>query len=410
MPGDTKVWGRLASGEILRLEPTNIESTRFPEAAFDLFCGEFTCGTESLLDFDDGQYVLEVAIPHVRVADTASSEKKSYLGTIESTRAADDGIRWHSHLGEALLADFYHFERSSTQQGELIRIKETAIQLESAITRPIEPPKLIKEIEQEIDDPLKVLSFIGRKILRWFEIRASFRPTEKDKYHPCTFIKRRHFLSGDTEAPEPLLTHRELVHGKFQQLVENLRASSMGDWLRKAMAYYSSSYGSGSLEKRLAMTYLALEALTTGFAQDQGVEQILAEAEAKTFSEQMRGSVRSFCKARGLEEEIERQLLANINILGRASFKRKLKALVERTKIPTADLWPAGTKLSQGLHWMVDRRNKFIHEARIPWPPQPLAKDMHRAQAIVERAVLALLGWESSQPGHFGYNWIRDPD
>jgi hypothetical protein len=178
------------------------------------------------------------------------------------------------------------------------------------------------------------------------------------------------------------------------------------------MSYSSSSHEQGSLEDQVAAAYLGLEALSLGLAQNNGAEQILAERDAEEFAISMKESVKQFCGQRSLDKDITQQLLVNVDHLGRTSFKRRIKALIEETKIPTEDLWPPGTKLSEGLQRMVNRRNKFIHEARIESPPWPLFKDRDRVQAIVERSILALLDWDPTQtsPSAYNHGWLAEDD
>ncbi len=408
--GHTKVWGQLPTGETLRLEKVMVQGIHGME--IDLWCSGFTYGMETGLQFAEGKYWIEVALPDAGVVDTQVPEEKSWLGKIESARTAEDGIKWASPVGEAVLADFYHYEPPFGRGNRLTRVKETGIYFRGEITNNHEPPKLLEQVEQEIEDPLRILSFISRKILRWFEIRATFVPADKEKYFRSTFLKRRNFKSHDTEAGEPLLLQRQLLHGKFPQLVERLRASPIKDWLLRAMSYSSSSHRDGSLESQLAAAYLALEALSLGLAQNNGSDQILTERDAEEFSVWIKDSVKQFCRERPLDEDVKGQLIANVDTLGRTSFKRRIKALIEQTRIPTEDLWPPATKLSEGLRGMINRRNKFIHEARIESPPWPLVKDRDRVQAIVERGILALLGWDPTQvsPSAYSHGWLAQGD
>lgn len=408
--GKIEVWGQLPSGETVRLD--NVSMRKVGQVEIDLWCSGFTFGTELRLEFGEGKYWIEVALPNASVADVPLLETSSYLGTIESKRSEEDGIKWHSPVGEAVLADFYHYEHPPGKGDLFTRVKETEIRIGGDITTNIEPPMLLAQIEREIEDPLQLLSFLSRRLLGWFEIRETFLPTPGSGFAPCTFLKRRHFKDRGVGERDPLLLQHHLVDGKFQKLVECLRASPIKDWLVRAMIYSSGSHEEGPIEDQLAAAYMALEALSLGLSQSRGREQILSEQESEKFSSWMTASIGQFCEKHDLDEDIKQQLGANVNNLGRVSFKRRVRALIEETNVSVKDLWPPGTHLSKGLQRVIERRNKFIHEARIESPPWPLIKDLKRVQAIVERSILALLDWDQTQlsPSAYRHHWLTEDD
>lgn len=407
---EVNVWGQLPSGEVLRLEHTH--SYGCEGTGVDLSCTGFTHGIESPLEFTGGNYRVIVALPYTEVFDTRVSETTSYLGTVESARSVGDGTKWQSRLGEALLADFYHYERPYEQRDMLIRVKKTAIIFKGQITNRIVPPEFVSVIEEEMDDPLRLLSFLSRRILRWFEIEASFQPPDADNLSRYSFVKRRDFRTHIDVEKDSVLSQPQLAQGGFEVLLKGLRASPIKDCLRTAMVYVSSSHQKQSLEDSLAAAYLALETISLGFAQNTGTEKVLVGQDDEKFAALMSSTIEAFCKEGSIKSEVKQQLIANVKSSPRTSFKRRVKALIEDKQIPTEDLWPAGTKLSEGLQSVIERRNKFIHEAKMPSPLWPIAKDRQRIQALVERSILVLLGWSPSQidaSGH-GYSWLQDKD
>lgn len=410
LTGEVEVWGQLPSGEILRLE--HARANGWKGNGIDLRCTGFTHGVESPLEFTGGNYWIVVSIPHTEVFDTRISETNSYLGTVESARSVGDGIRWHSRLGEALLADFYDYERPYEQRDMLIRVKKTAVSFKGKITNSIVPLEFVSAVEEEMDDPLRLLCFLSRRLLRWFEIQASFEALAAGRFSRCSFVKRQNISSHFDVEKDSVLSQPQLAEGGFEMLLKALRASPIKDWLRTAMVYVSSSHQKQSLEDSLAAAYLALETLSLGFARSTETEKVLGSQDDENFVSLMRSTVEAFCEQGSIKSDVKEQLIDSVKSSPRTSFKRRVKALIRDTQIPTEDLWPAGTKLSMGLQTIIDRRNKFIHEAKIPSAVRAIVKDRQRIQTLVERGILVLLGWSASQidaSGH-GYSWLRDDD
>lgn len=405
-----QVWGQLPSGEVLRLENPHFNLSK--ETGIDGSCSGFTHGIESPLEFTGGKYKIVVTLPYVKEFDTPISETTSYLGTIESARSATDGIKWQSHLGGAALTDIYCYERPFEQRDMLVRVKKAVALFEGEITNTVVPLEFVSVIEEEMDDPLRLLSFLSRSILRWFEIEASFQPSDADNFSRWSFVKRRDSRSRVDVEKDSVLSQPQLAQGGFEVLLKGLRASPIKDWLRTAMVYVGSSHQKQSLEDSLAAAYLALEALSLGFARSTGTETVLVGQDDEKFLSLMQSTIEAFCKEGSIEADVKQQLIGSVKSSPRTSLKRRVKALIEDKQIPTEDLWPPGTKFSEGLQRVIDRRNKFIHEAKIPSPHWPISKDMQRIQDLVERSILVLLGWNPSQidaSGH-GYSWLRDDD
>jgi len=207
----------------------------------------------------------------------------------------------------------------------------------------------------------------------------------------------------------PLLHQSQLARGGFAQMLERLNVHSLKGWLLRAMVHCSGSYHQPTVESQLGAAYQALEALTFGYSSHKGTGRVLSQECNAGFFAEAESFVNNFCGTRGLDRDVREQLVANIQGLGRRSLKRNILGLVSDTGIGTDDLWPEGTKLAEGIRDLAERRNKFIHEALVELPPWGLAKDLERIRAIVERSILALLGWDWSQVSPFAYTheWLR---
>ena len=89
-------------------------------------------------------------------------------------------------------------------------------------------------------------------------------------------------------------------------------------------------------------------------------------------------------------------------------LQSKILDLVTQERVHTTDLWPSTVSLADGLERVAKTRNAFFHEASIN-DHQACVKDSARLQAIVERGILKLLGWQDDNfhPDAFRTDWLR---
>jgi hypothetical protein len=329
-------------------------------AEFD--CLGFTFGNEGLPNSPSGRYGVTVQIPWSPLIDVWSVETRSYLGTVRSKRKRRDGLRWQSTLGEFLMADFYHFEATRFHDDRLLaRIKVAELRLEGKISSKVDPPSLVREVEAAIEEPLRLLSFLSRRNLVWYEIRADFILQERKNRQWPSYLKRRVVLLNNSQDVQPLADRWHLFAGGFDGLLVRLRNAGARDWLVKAMIYCVASYHEPTLETQISMIYLALESLAKAIRQ--------------------------------------------------GSLLEGLRALVQKPGITPEHIWPPKVDLGDATTKLVKRRNKFIHEARIE-NPELLVNDLGRLQALVERGILALLGCGPDWVDGFAYDtrWLTSAE
>jgi len=342
--GGLEVFGYDERGRALRLENARLKSHRGARAEFD--CMGFTFGFESTGDAQSHEYSVEVRIPNTALARTSLSEGHSYLGTIQSKRKPDDGIRWRSPLGDFLIADFYHFESDHLHESDvLVRVSATELRHYRKGQPPLDLKTLADRVEEVIEEPIYLLSFLSRKQLHWFEIRTNVHIEGSNGSEWREFLRRREVAWDITEHQFLLADPLRLGGDGFDQLLGRLKSSAMKKWLLRAMMYCVASHCERSLETCLSMAYLAVESLF---------------------------------KAYGVGGKADK-------------FNRGLRTLMGKAHINLRDLWPSEVRLGTACEKLGERRRKFIHEADAE-DPAMVDKDCARLQFIVEGAILASLG------------------
>ncbi len=414
--------GRVASvlGEVFQSRTLRLIDpwiTRIKGAEVKFHCLGFTLGHEYECPFESGYYNIYIRLPNNPLLESPRTLSFSALGTIEyvgsSRRDWDQGITWQTYLGKFIAADFYCFESEGLGSELTTRVKLAEIRLKGDIDKTLVPPKVIEEVEQQIRDPLALLSFLSRRFLLWYEICLKLRAPRGSGLLPQEFIKHRRITRFARMGKEPLLNYGHLQEGRFQPLIERLRSSPIRDWLDRAMIYTISSYHEPTIETQITMAYLAIEVLTEGYARHSRKLSLLPDEKEAELVGKIREAIEAFCESELTgETELRQQLLAKTQGFGSSSLKRRILELIKGTGIKVDDLWPTGTSLSNGLQGVIRRRNDFVHRAKIENALE-MAKDLDRLQTMAERSILELLGWNSTEvhPPAFERNrWLKRDD
>jgi hypothetical protein len=333
-------------------------------------CSGFSVGPNSPLGFASGKFVARARIPHTKALDVPRVWTTSYLGTVTSTPDKLEPICWEDSLGEFSVGDFYEFERSMEAPGRsLSRITSTEIHLSGIVRPDLVAAVLVLDMERAIEEPLRLLSLLSRQALRWYQITATFVPEDPAAALPVEYVKRRKTSISSLGDTYPIVPYNSLREGGFLGLLQRLRAPGLQtrgfkDFLLRAMAYCVASHHQPTIEAEASMTFLAVEALATGFARWRGAK---------------------------------------------GSLKDRLRAIVQFTKVRAEQLWPANVDVSDGLQKLVKKRNELIHCGRIA-DFEDFSRDVLRARILVEWSILSLLGWDPYRVNitAYWYPWLLE--
>ena len=408
-PSHTDVWGELGDGRVLRLIQPSIKRQKGREV--DLYCSGFTLGNSGRLPFESGNYSVSVSLPHTSLVRIPKSTVTTAIGTLEfwwDKRNWEEGIRWDSRLGEFLTADFYSWERDVDKRIET-RIEIPTILLRGKVGPQTETESLVAAVEEEIQNPVWLISFLSRKFVYWYKIEATFIPEEHTEYRPASFLKRVTRLNGGERQVEPIVLQHHLCNGEFAALLNNLGNSDMKEALILSMVYCVSSYHQATIDTELSAIYLAIESLTGGFARQSGSTAIFAGDVQEQFRRVLRRTIQEFCDSKHVEGNIYQQLEARVDGFDSTSLKHRILSLLENAGISVEDLWPRGFDLKQEIQNIVFRRNNLIHRGQLESDFTYHVKDLARLRVITERCILSLLGWDLTKlsPAAYSTFWLR---
>lgn len=171
------------------------------------------------------------------------------------------------------------------------------------------------------------------------------------------------------------------------------------DLIRQAIQYTTSAYDTDkTLESSFLTLYSALETLLLHFRKTQQLETVFAsEKEWDDFRDDIKNWLKNHPK---LSNDKQKRILIYEKLpeLNRISFSTAFEQLCNFYSVDLSDLWPL-TKNSEGIS-LSEIRNKLIHGEVINTEPEQLrafigAKE--HLQWIVERLILAFLGWTISK-------------
>ncbi|MDH3889573.1 MAG: hypothetical protein OEV49_00690 [candidate division Zixibacteria bacterium] len=169
--------------------------------------------------------------------------------------------------------------------------------------------------------------------------------------------------------------------------------SNQGIDLRVALESWHQARLQTNTTNQFLLLFVCLEKLKDLYARKAGLLQIQSDAEYIKLASAIDG-VLGDCIA---EPKIRRQVSSKLRELNRPTFRSVLQRMLDHYKVPWRDLYPPDAKLG-----FIRTRDTLLHSTD-PVPPDRLYNDMERVQAIVDRLLLRLLGWDdlSATPSEY---------
>lgn len=287
-----------------------------------------------------------------------------------------------------------HFHYLKNEEGDDITFTELVAEFEIGTDK-----QDAKDIENDIvgylDDFLMLVSFAERRrciCLGW----GIGEPKTYTKYYRRDLvipdIRKEHSFSDMLIDISDFEDFIKQAYNKFIEIEPK-------DLIRQAIQYTISVYDTErTLESLFLSLYSTLETLLLHFRKDHQLETVFAsEKELGDFRDDIKNWLKNHPK---LSNDKQKRILIYEKLpeLNRISFSTAFEQLCNFYSVDLSDLWPL-TKNSEGIS-LSEIRNKLIHGEVINTEPEQLrafigAKE--HLQWIVERLILAFLGWTISK-------------
>jgi hypothetical protein len=354
-----RITGQLTTGETIQIKYWNYSYEFYRSTKrcnIDLGVDTISIGFFGDIPFVSGKYSIIITLlnaPSVRVDGAINLSEP---GEITEKRKEDDGISMQSDLGDIIIGNYYDFEKTKYGiEDAYLRIEKTKIFINNTIDHSINAEKLIAQAEKEIKDILVLLSFINRRFIHWYEIKAYF--ISEDSIYSITKKRKVHRPADVSE--DPLFYQKTLKDGLLSELVQAYRKSGLKDTITNAIKSLIASYEEDTIDSKLKDVYSAIDAITNKLSEKHNI----------LYSYSPNGKKNKVPIYKRVY-----QIISDIYKIGRWDFGNPDKIDLEST---ICDIFK--------------RRNATMHEAIIDLDRS--YADLCRLSALCERMILAELGF-----------------
>lgn len=301
-------------------------------------------------------------------------------------------------LGEMLFALHYHYEEAVVAGVESqVRIPVPTLYFSISGGDTWEDPReLATEVQTSIYPFLRLLSFLSRHHVTWTRIFIRSRPGENERTSAIpSELERIRGWPFDTTPPERgLVNPRRMSEEDLGTLAQALDNSPLRESLLRAIQYTVAARHARYVELSMVNAFTALEALTSGFARQEGHERILGSGTFRSVKRALKRTLGDVLEGRDVRADSLALMTRKLPALNRPAISDNIVRLIEHYDIPWNDIWFPRTELRDAIRALYSVRSRFLHEAEVE---RPLATRVagQRAALLTERAVYRILGGEA---------------
>jgi hypothetical protein len=266
---------------------------------------------------------------------------------------------------------------------------------------------LMEKLDSEIEDALRVISFLSRRHVRWFWTKVI---SVSDSQEGRNFDEAEWNRSiGRTEGREvrPLINPLRPPPDGLGKMIARFRDLPFKTAASSAIVYLIASQHSEHVESHLVNAFTALESLVSGWGEAHGTNHTLSSAHFKQLCKTLKVDVSAFATQSGLGPNTVREMLDKLPELRRRPIVDQVIDLLHELDVPWQDLWPEGADLRMGIKEAFGRRNRFVHAGQLSSVAQAHV-DATRIHAIAERILFLLIGGELGWQDFRAYEHIQE--
>jgi hypothetical protein len=252
------------------------------------------------------------------------------------------------------------------------------------------------QAENDFSDILRLLSFLSREWVDWFELSAETTSTN-EIYYSARAIRRvqiRRKNKGDDYEP-PILDKTELSNETFAKLLRSLRALPQADVLSRTMAYGLSSREGEYIDSNFILAFSALETIINNL-DDQSPLLQPKEISWNTLRKSLKDCIDKHGESKKLPARQMSFIKNKLGELERPPIRDKINFHASRCGVKTSDLWmhpiTGESQFQEGLERAIRQRNDLVHATSVR-DLGDLQNDLVRIQLLFERFVLRLLDY-----------------
>ena len=250
--------------------------------------------------------------------------------------------------------------------------------------------------KQLADDLTLLVSFLSRHWVTWFRYQLE----TNDKIE--TYVRRTRPCSTKKLQWENGLLEHHRSREFLKTGLRNLRTlRKKGFNLFMPIVYFVSANEKTYLEEQFTTFFLSLERIKDMFAKEENLQKNLPNTAFKRLHSSIGDLVDSQVESPDARDRIRTKILE----LNRPSLRYVLESLLSKYRVTWEDLYPAAGQLT-----LIKTRDKLFHSS-LEIDIDLLIKERDRLQALLERILLRMLGWDdiSRSPVDFIKRWLTAP-
>lgn len=243
----------------------------------------------------------------------------------------------------------------------------------------------VERADQLLEDVLLLMSFASKQWSVWFSSQLIVPGSLTQDRVQTTSRTLSDQEPGENMVPVPpsdALDFLRTVLPRYRDFQKE--GSAMRTAIQTALASREEDY----VESQFLSLFTALEALKNIFAEEEGRMQLLDQ---ETF-EEMRSDLKDVVREHiggnensGLRSEIYKSMIG----LNRPSLQSLLDGMFDKYDTGLGDLYPQEKRPT-----LKQTRNNLVHGKGAPDEVGKLTDELFRLQALVNRLILRMLGWE----------------
>lgn len=245
------------------------------------------------------------------------------------------------------------------------------------------------QMGKELSDDITLLvSFMSRSWTSWMRYELQSNGCVQ------TFARKsRSGILRDAGREELIVDHGKENSFLKATLAGLRKMRSNNSDLFLPLIIYVSGNEARFVQEKFSSFFLCLEKLKDMYAKDSGKQKI---QKSKPF-EEMADDIKRLIEERLVDSNEKKLIIEKLPELNRPSFHVVLESMLSDYGINWRDIYPQGAQLT-----LVKTRNRLFHSSEEinSWV---LIREMQRLRVLVERILLALLGWtdfSQSPPEH----------
>ena len=264
--------------------------------------------------------------------------------------------------------------------------------------------EIIKECNNVLRPIEEIISFLGRRQTRWYEIKVLSEDFGGER--PVHEARRVRRAFSSPEPMDSLVSPAKFEVESVNALICDYRESPYKEAIRYTINFLNSKWQKEFIETEITMSFTAFETLINGISEYDGSLYIVDDDVFKSFRGRLQKAVKKICNDDDFDRDVRCGFYSKLGELQLAPIVKRAIVIIESTDIGFRDLFSDISSLEEWLRSAYSRRSALIHTGKIKNFKQAII-DANKIHAITERLVYGLIGCKKEWLAPFAYRYAE---